>query len=1214
MNAIKKMSVLIWLFVVGIWLQPQTAQATHIVGGEMRYEDLGDGLFRIYLSMRRDCYNGAPNAQFDKEAGLGIFDGDGNLLRFFGLNGSLFMPFNPDDTLNEYVNSECKVIGENVCVHTTTYTDLKKGDKVVSGVLRLPYREGGYYIGYQRCCRNKIVNIGDPESVGATYFLRITEDALLRGNTSAKFRKWAPIYLCADRPFSFDHSAIDPDGDSLVYRLCTPYEGGSLVKQKPVPPPNPRTWDLINWKPPYGLNNIMGGRDPLRIDSRTGLLTGTPPNTTGTYLVGVCVEEYRNGRLINIVRREFEFNVRICPEKPIAGFEVDSVICDGLSVSFTNTSSNGTYQWFFDADNDRTKTSTEKNPGFTYSKPGTYRIVLIAVKDSTCIDSTSKTIYVYGKDGYGAEFDFSINKCDKQVELELNSLSFDNKNTIDDNNLMWIIKGKTGTTRTSGKTVIYKQNVSDTLDVTLVLTTKNGCVDTVHKRIPVNVIDIDFIADNIAICFGESTMLVDTVRDEFSYQWSPTTGLSCSDCPDPTATPSSTTSYRVTISDGNCQIERVVTVKVNNLLDIDVLGDSIACTRSVHLFTNGGEISTVQWAADRNFKQILSQGSYDFDFTIEGADSMIYVRAQTENGCPGMDSLLVVNEIVETEYEKQYHVCVGDTFPVRVNNKHARHRLKYSWRPADFVVSGDTSSHPMLSFNKPGVYQVDFTAMNQYGCTSDGAIKVKVEDLPDVAFDYSHSCEDLLVYFTNQSDTGKYYWDFGDGTKDTVANPKHSYSKPGSYNVTLKVEGFCMDSLVRKLDIGFIEDRPNDTVISCFAMPVYLYPGADPGFSYQWSPAQFLNDATAPNPLATVKETTAFSVTITNKDFPDCFVTRDVLVVVPPEIQFERSADTVLCFTDSLNLWVRSSMDLTYEWRNSKGVLIGSGDSILVRVSETETFYVIATDEYGCFQRDSVRLIPYFLDVDIEAPDFLCFSSKGTIKLTNNGSGILHYHWQPEGSILEGQSTNEIVIMPDTSTVYTVTISNDLGCIYEREVKVNVSKVFPRPVASADPDTIYLKKSTQLHVDDVYESYEWLPEDGLSCVNCPDPVATPEMTTTYKVYVTNSDGCPDSSIVTVVVILPKCNEEDVYTPNAFSPNGDGENDRWQVFSNFVEEIEIIIFDRWGEEIFKSTDLNASWDGTYQGAALPPDVYGYRISVKCVDGQSYVKTGNISLLR
>gem|GEM_PF-3769539 len=144
MKAIKH--ILLWWtsLAVSVLLCMPSAQATHIVGGEMRYEYLGDDLYRIYFSMRRDCYNGAPDAQFDANAAIALYDIEGNLLRAFGLNGVLLMPFNPDDTLNEMLNSECQVIGEDVCVHTTTYNYFSDGSGVYSGVLRLPFREGGY--------------------------------------------------------------------------------------------------------------------------------------------------------------------------------------------------------------------------------------------------------------------------------------------------------------------------------------------------------------------------------------------------------------------------------------------------------------------------------------------------------------------------------------------------------------------------------------------------------------------------------------------------------------------------------------------------------------------------------------------------------------------------------------------------------------------------------------------------------------------------------------------------------------------------------------------------------------------------------------------------------------------------------------------------------------------------------------------------------------
>lgn len=132
-----------------------TLKASHIVGGEITYRHISGQLFEIRLSLRRDCFNGSPEAEFDDPAHIGVFDSEGALVRDVGLRGLIQMKFNKDDTLNEILRTECEVIGGDVCVHTTTYID----------TVYLKPRLGGYTLAYQRCCRNKtITNIVDQGS------------------------------------------------------------------------------------------------------------------------------------------------------------------------------------------------------------------------------------------------------------------------------------------------------------------------------------------------------------------------------------------------------------------------------------------------------------------------------------------------------------------------------------------------------------------------------------------------------------------------------------------------------------------------------------------------------------------------------------------------------------------------------------------------------------------------------------------------------------------------------------------------------------------------------------------------------------------------------------------------------------------------------------------------------------------------------------------
>src|SRR5690606_12620741 len=214
-----------------------------------------------------------------------------------------------------------------------------------------PFRNGGYILGDQRCCRNEtLANIVDPLRTGGTYWVHITQTALQLKNSSPRFLEWPDVYICANKPLSFDHVAVDPDGDSLVYKLCLPHKGATLEQPNPPlynsqisPPPFP----YVTWNPPFGLSNVLGG-DPLAIDPHTGLLTAVP-NLVGQFLVGICVEEYRNGVLISEIKRDFQFNVRICSQPPKAFFDPPVEECTGLEVSFTNNSlAAGTFKWYFD--------------------------------------------------------------------------------------------------------------------------------------------------------------------------------------------------------------------------------------------------------------------------------------------------------------------------------------------------------------------------------------------------------------------------------------------------------------------------------------------------------------------------------------------------------------------------------------------------------------------------------------------------------------------------------------------------------------------------------------------------------------------------------------------------------------------------------------------------------------------------------------------------
>ncbi|MGB1217739.1 MAG: PKD domain-containing protein, partial [Saprospiraceae bacterium] len=393
--------------------------------------------------------------------------------------------------------------------------------------LNLPFRTGGYQLAYQRCCRNQtIVNIVAPLATGATYYNYISEEALLGCNSSAVFNQWPPNYICVDEPIRFDHSATDIDGDSIVYRMCTPFLGANQDTPRPQPPFNP-PYDSITWiDPPYNVANMMGGV-PLEIDPNTGLLTGTP-NTIGQFVVGVCVEEYRDGILISTTKRDFQYNTGICGEA-ISSFFAPEVDCDGFSVDFTNQSDNATeFYWNFGDPNTTSDVSILSNPSYVYPDTGLYEIMLIADPNDLCSDTTYTTVSVQYPSLF-VDFDMEIiDGCIFPAEIIFTDITYDTISTPVE--WEWLF---------SDGTVSNEQNpvwiITDggNYTATLTVTSENGCQFSTVEALTVEVLNLN-LTDTTVICQGEEVQLNVNSDLLYTYTWTPDSNIDDVNIPSPT--------------------------------------------------------------------------------------------------------------------------------------------------------------------------------------------------------------------------------------------------------------------------------------------------------------------------------------------------------------------------------------------------------------------------------------------------------------------------------------------------------------------------------------------------------------------------------------------------------------------------------------------------------------------------------------------------------
>lgn len=1187
----------------------KSVYSSHIVGGEMTYRCLGitkdQVKIQVRFTLRRDCFNGSPEAEFDSIAHVGIFNSSGKILRELGKYGVIQMPFNKDDTLNEILKTECEVVGGDVCVHTTTYF----------ATITLPFRSGGYIFAYQRCCRNKtITNIVEPELQGATYSLVVTEDALRYCNSSPTFGEWPAIYVCGDRPISFNHASKDLEGDSLVYTLCEPYSGADTANAKPSTPPGPPYAPIV-YKAPYSLLNLLGGFPELRIDRFTGLLTGQPDKgTTGQFLVGVCVSEYRNGRLLSQTRRDFQYNVRICTTNPVSTFEPDQdVLCQGdRTVLFTNKSINAKeFTWFFDYPN-TTPFAKDTNPSFTFPKSGKYTVALVSRRAKDCIDTSYKDIYVFDSTQLGANFDIAYGSCDDSINISLKNKSFDSLLNI----VKWDWNATVGGKDYQSNDVDPIFNFPDTgkLHIKLIVTSSGGCLDSLEKEVYVNRLKPNFPASSIPICIGEKTKIISNPDNRFKYTWSPGEGLSCVDCPDPIANPDSTRMYYVTVTDGQCTEIDSVTIKVSKLLDIDIQADSIICKDSVSLRGIGGVEQTIEWSNLNDFSNIIQSGSFNLN-TVVLDKQTFYIRAKSQFNCPGNDSITITNKKVKTKLiTTDVKACEQDTFTLIINNEVPEQMLDYRWTPSTYILSGQGTTTIKGLVQKCEDQTFYINTENEFQCRANDTVHVDIICKPLVDFAVDKNCDKTLVSFINQSDKGSYFWDFGDNNTSTDKDPLHDFKKTGRYLVTLKIKGECTNEITKVIDVGFIKVNLNDTILSCNGEPVHINPNPDLNYKYQWFPATNLDDANIPNPLADVDTTTTYKVRISDPIFSDCFIERAVTIFVPPAIDLKINSDTVLCYSDTINLQATTKFSTKVEWYNRVLQFLGDGYQLKRQVSDSGYIYAYATDRYGCSENDSFKVIPIKTKYDPLLPFDLCPGADRTIEFKTLNSHRYTFNWSPTKYIVTGEKTNRIIVKPVDTTVFYVDFVNEYGCAYRDSVQINISKFDPPLVAYAEEDTIYLGQSTVLHVNRDYKNYNWIIPYGLSCTDCTDPIATPENSILYSVEAVNEDGCVERTDVRVIVIRPKCDESDVYISNIFSPNGDRLNDEFRIRSNFLKEVEMVIYDRWGEKIFETFDLNHWWDGTYKGSQLPPDVYAYYFKVRCVDDQTYSKKGNVTIVR
>lgn len=304
----------------------------------------------------------------------------------------------------------------------------------------------------------------------------------------------------------------------------------------------------------------------------------------------------------------------------------------------------------------------------------------------------------------------------------------------------------------------------------------------------------------------------------------------------------------------------------------------------------------------------------------------------------------------------------------------------------------------------------------------------------------------------------------------------------------------------------------------------------------------------------------------------------------------------------------------SYHWIPGTGLSDPTSPTTELTVPNMRNFYVLETiDANGCYLRDSATIIvmPFVGNVVPEKTS-ICLDDPFTIKAT----GGAQYSWYDNPGLTGTPSTLNCNTCSDPQALpplgvnnYYVVITNSDGCT---DTLISQLTVNPKPTIKSYPADTTIKYGSSVQLNAYGGTfYTWTPTGTLSDGFSGSPVATPKETTAYVVTGANEFGClaMDTSLVRVDFRSP------VVIPNAFSPNGDGLNDVFGVQNlKFQRLLEFRVFDRWGKQVFETTNVAKGWDGTLNGKALNQDVYYYIIRLGYADDYTETFRGDVTLIR
>ncbi len=798
---------------------------------------------------------------------------------------------------------------------------------------------------------------------------------------------------------------------------------------------------------------------------------------------------------------------------PVANFSVsDNSICLGQCVNFTDLSAGTPTSWSWSFPGGTPNSSTlQTPPTVCYSTGGTKTVTLQACNANGC-NTYTLSITVSSSPPPSVTLSGNTTICNGQST----TLSASGANSYS-----W--SPSTGLSATTGASVV----ATPTSTVKYYVTgTTTGCTDLDSIQITVSPTPtVAVTPTTISICPSNSAAL--SASGATTYSWAPSTGLSSINTATTSASPASTTTYTVTGTTGVCTSTATVTVAIGTTSALPLVegfetlpfaplnwsindGGSDGNIWQHNTSVGGfGTSSSSTWFPNNSVnapgtKDELRTTRYDFSSSTT-AKMFFDVAYCRKSNATFSDTLVVYASTDCGQTWNQIYSKGGSTLATAPNQNGTFTPTSAQWR-TDTVYLNSYVGQPGVMF---AFQNRNYNGNNLYLDNINISGTSTVPPVAAMSISNDTMCAGTCMTVNDNSTFAptSWSWTFAGATPSTstLQNPGSvCYSAPGTYTISLQACNANGCNTTSKV-ITVLQPVANAGADANVCNGTSTALNGSGGVSYSWSPTTSLFCPTCASTSAAPTSNITYTLTVT--DAFGCTSTDDVAVTV---VQANAVAGTDMTLCNGSTVQLNGSGGVSYSWSPAASLSCSTCAAPTSSATSTTTYTLIVTDANGCIDIDDVVVTVAPLPVALAGSDVtLCNGS--SIQL--NGSGGTSYSWSPATSLSCSTCFNPSSSATSTTT-YTLTVTDANGCTGTDDVIVTV--VQP-PVAMAGNDTTICEGETVQLNGSGGVTYSWSPSADLSCASCSNPIASPTVTTTYSVTVSDANNCSATDAINVTV-------------------------------------------------------------------------------------------------